>query len=172
MQNLSGETFLFAQQPQQQMLSSDVLVIQPFGFFGAISQDALALVAERKIDGGGDFLSNGSMRFNLLTNRFDGGVGAQKTIGQRLVFPQQAQQQVLGLDVGASKLAGFVARKENHAARLLGITFKHNSRYLSTLSVVLGRTDRVECCQASRGPKSPYPTVRFDRTARRRKGYE
>ena len=79
-QNLGGETLLFAQQSEQQMLGADVLVIQPLGFFGAIGQHALALMAERKIDRSGHLLANGGVRFNLLANGFDGGVRPQETI--------------------------------------------------------------------------------------------
>jgi hypothetical protein len=38
---------------------------------------------------------------------------------------KQAEQQVLGLDVGRAELAGLVPRKEDHAPRLLGIAFEH-----------------------------------------------
>ena len=57
-QNLGGEAFLFAQQTQQQMLGADVLVAEPLGFLGAIGQHALALVAQRQIDGRGNLLAN------------------------------------------------------------------------------------------------------------------
>ena len=50
---------------------------------------------------------------------------AQKPVGQRFIFAQQAEQQMLGLDVRAAELAGLVAREKNHPAGLLCITFKH-----------------------------------------------
>jgi len=50
---------------------------------------------------------------------------AQKAIGQGLVLAQQSEQQVFGLNVRRSKLAGLVARKENDAPRFLRITFEH-----------------------------------------------
>ena len=99
-QNLGGKALLFAQQAEQQMLGADVLVVQPLGFLGAIGQHALALVAQRQIDRGRNLLADGGVAFDLLANRFDRRVGAQKAIRQRLVFAQQAQQQMLGLDTG------------------------------------------------------------------------
>src|SRR5580704_11652240 len=65
-QDLSREAFLFTQQPQQQMLRSDMLMAQPFRFLGAVSQNALALMAQGKIDGSRYFFSNGGMAFDLL----------------------------------------------------------------------------------------------------------
>ena len=50
MQNIRRERFLFAQEPEQEMLCSDVLVVEPFGFLRAIRKYALAFMAERKIE--------------------------------------------------------------------------------------------------------------------------
>jgi hypothetical protein len=50
MQDFGGEALLFAQQPSSKMLGADVLVIQALGFFGAVGENALALVAQRQID--------------------------------------------------------------------------------------------------------------------------
>jgi len=52
-------------------------------------------------------------------------VRAQEAVGQCLVLAQQAQQQVLGLDVGRAELAGLVPRKEDDAPRLFCIAFEH-----------------------------------------------
>ena len=79
-QDLGGKAFLFPQQAQQQMLGTDVLVIQALGFFGAIGEHALALVAERQIHRSGHLLPNGGVGFNLLANGFNGGMGPQETI--------------------------------------------------------------------------------------------
>ena len=126
-QDFGGEALLFAQQAEQQMLGADVLVVQPLGFFRAIGQHALALVAQRQIHRSGNLLADGGVAFDLLADGFDGGVRAQEAVRQRLVFAQQAQQQVLGLDVRAAELAGFVAREEDDPPRLLRISFKHRT---------------------------------------------
>src|SRR5271168_2317297 len=49
----------------------------------------------------------------------------QKTVRQRLVLPQQSEQQMLGFDVRRPKLTGLIPREENHAPRLLRIAFEH-----------------------------------------------
>src|SRR5450755_2723449 len=74
------------------------------------------------------------MRLNLLPDGFYCRMRAQKSIGERFVFPQQAQQQVLGLYVRASKLARFVSRKKDDSTRFFCIPFKHDSCRLSTSS--------------------------------------
>ena len=124
-QNLGGEALLFAQQAQQQVLGADVLVVEPLGLFGAIRQHALALVAQRQIHRSGNLLANGGVPFDLLADGFHRRVRTQEAVGQRLVFPQQAQQQVFGLDVRAAELAGLVAREEDHPPRLFRVTLKH-----------------------------------------------
>ena len=103
------------------------LWLKPLGLFGGVGQHPLALVAQRQIDRGRDLLADRGVRFDLLADRFDRGVRAQEPVGQRLVFAQQAQQQVLGLDVRAAELAGLVAREEDDASGFLRISFKHNS---------------------------------------------
>ncbi len=124
-QDLGGEALLFAQQAQQQVLGADVLVIQPFGLFRAISQNALAFVAEGQIHGSGNLLADGGVPFDLLADRFHRGVRTQETVRQRLVFAQQAEQQVFGFDVGAAELAGLVAREKDHSSRLLRVSLEH-----------------------------------------------
>ena len=125
LQDLRGEALLLAQQAQQQMLGADVLVAQPLGLLGRIGQDALALVRKRQVDRGRDLFANGGVRLNLLADRLHRGVGAQEAVGQRLVLAQQAQQQVLGLDIGRAELAGLIPREEDYAPCLLRIAFEH-----------------------------------------------
>src|ERR1051326_1492449 len=50
---------------------------------------------------------------------------AQKAVGQRLVFTQQAQQQVLRLYVRRAELAGLISREEDYAPCFLCIPLEH-----------------------------------------------
>ena len=117
-QDLGGKAFLFAQQAEQQVLGADVLVVQPLGFFGAVSQHALALVAQRQIDRSRNLLPDRGVPFDLLADGIDRGVRAQEPVGQRLIFAQQAQQQMLGLDVRAAELARLIPREKDYPALL------------------------------------------------------
>src|SRR5262249_31298460 len=94
-QNFGREALFFPQQPEQQMLGSNVLVIEALGFLRAIGENALALVAQREINGSGNFFSDGGVAFNLLPDGIDRSMRAQEAVRQRLVLAQQAQQQVL-----------------------------------------------------------------------------
>ena len=125
MQNLSGKAFFFAQQSQKQVLGPNVLMRKTLGFFGGIRQHALAFVAQRKIDGSRDLLADRGVTFDLLPDRFDRGVGAQKAVGQGLIFAQQPEQQMFGLNIRRAKLAGLVPRKEDDAPGFLRVAFKH-----------------------------------------------
>ena len=90
MQDFSSETFFFAQQSQQQVLGPDMFMGKALGFLSGVSKHSLAFIAQRKINRGRNFFANGGMAFDLLANGFDRGVGTQKTVGQRLIFAQQA----------------------------------------------------------------------------------
>ena len=122
----AAKHFSSRSKPEQQVLGADVLVVQPLGFFRAVRQHALAFVAERQIDRSGNLLPNGGVALDLLADGFHGRVRPEKTVGQRLVFPQQAQQQMFGFDIRTAELAGFVAGEEDHPPGLLRITFKHD----------------------------------------------
>src|SRR5438093_862606 len=105
MQDFRSEALLLAQEAQQEVLGAYVLVAQPLGLFSAVSQYSLAFVAERQIDGRRYLFANRRVPLDLFPDRIDRGVRTQEPVRQLLVFPQQPQQQVLGFDVWASKLA-------------------------------------------------------------------
>src|SRR5271165_6112154 len=109
-----------------------MLVGKPLGFLGGVSQDPLALIAQRQIHRSGNLLTNGGVTFDLLADRFHRGVRAQEAVGQGLVFAQKPQQQVLRLNVRRPELAGFIAREKDDAPCLLRITFKHIALFPSS----------------------------------------
>src|SRR5579862_5035827 len=98
------------------MFGPDVLMIQALSFFGPICQDALALVTQGQIHRRGNLFPDGSMSLDLLPDGLHSRMRPQKPVRQRLVFPQETQQQMLGFDVRAAELASFVPRKENHSS--------------------------------------------------------
>src|ERR1700752_3065854 len=101
------------------MVRADMLVPHPFRLFGGIVENALALLAQRNLDGSGNPFTNGDTRLNFLANGFDGAVGAQKTIRQNFVFAQEPKQQMRRLDVRTAVLAGLVPREKDHSPSLL-----------------------------------------------------
>jgi len=82
----------FAQESQEQVPRSDMLLAKAFGFFGRVSQNAPALVAQRQIHRGWDLLADRGVTLDLSANAFDRSVGAKKVIGKRFVLAQEAQQ--------------------------------------------------------------------------------
>ena len=108
------------------MLGAHVLMPESFRFFRGHVQDALALRAERHFHRRGDALANRDARFDLFSNGFDRALLPQESVRQGFVLAHQAQQQVLGLDVRAAVLAGFVPGKKDYTSRFLCISFKHD----------------------------------------------
>src|SRR5579863_4624506 len=104
-----------------------MLVGEPLRLFRRVSQNPLALLAERQVNRRRYLLTKGRAAFNLLADRFNRSVGAEKAVGQSLVFAQKAQQEVFRFNIRASELAGFITGEEDDAAGLLGIPFKHSS---------------------------------------------
>ena len=103
------------------MLSSNVLVGQPVGFFRGIGEHTLAFFAQVQVYRGRNLLVDRGVSFNLLADRFKRGMGAQETIGQGFVFAQQSEQQVLRFYIRRPELARFIARKEDDAPGFLCI---------------------------------------------------
>src|ERR1044071_5822324 len=60
-------------------------------------------------------------------------MGTQEAIGQGLVFAQQTEQEVFGLNIRRAELAGFVACEKDDAPGFLRITFKHDALPLAFL---------------------------------------
>ena len=140
MEDFGGEAFFFAQEAEEQMLGADVLVGEALGLFSGVGQHALALVGEREVDGGRDFLADGGVAFDLFADGFDRGVRAKKAVGECLVFAQEPEQEMLGLDIGGAELAGLIPGEEDDAPRLFCIAFEHDSserlRWPSRMPVV------------------------------------
>src|ERR1017187_1634736 len=50
---------------------------------------------------------------------------AKEAVGQRFVFAQQTEQQVLRFNIRRAELAGFISCKKDHAPCFFGVPFKH-----------------------------------------------
>ena len=117
---------LLAEDAQQQVLGADVVVQQAIGFFGSELQDALGFGAERDLDRRRDLLAEDGTPLDFLPDRLERQVRPRKdAAGQPLAFANQPEQQVLGFDRNTPQLAGFIACKEQHAPRSLGIPLEH-----------------------------------------------
>ena len=129
--DFGGNRFLFAQEAEQDVLGPDMLVLEPVGLLGGRIERSLALVGKGKVHGSGDLLANERAAFDFLSNAVDGGIGLwEEPVGQVLVFPDQPEQEVLGLDVRTAKLTRFVAREEYYAASLFRIFFEHRIAFV------------------------------------------
>src|SRR5256885_1975696 len=107
------------------MLSTNVLVRKALRFFGGIGEHTLALVAQRQVNRGRNLFANRGVAFDLFADRFDGSMRTQKTIRQSLIFAQQPEQEVLGLNVRRTELACLIPGEENDSPGLLRIAFEH-----------------------------------------------
>src|ERR1022692_2467395 len=138
MQDLGGEALLFTQQSQQKMLGSNVLVRKALSLLGSISQNPLALVAQREIDRGQELLPDRGVSLNLLADGLHRSMRTQEPEGESFVFAQKSQQQVLRLYVRRTELTGLVARKEDDAPRFLRVPFKHEPSPRQVLRSAVG----------------------------------
>src|SRR5580693_8792406 len=86
---------------------------------------------------------------------------AQEAVGQRLVFAQQPQQQVLGFYIRRAELAGLIPRKEDHAPCLLRIPFEHDLLLPATgVSQAARLSSRPAIPPASTLRRAPFPLLR------------
>src|ERR1019366_341087 len=107
------------------MLGSNVLVRKALSLLGSVSQNPLALVAQREIDRGRELLPDSNVSFKLLADGLDRGMRTQESEGERFVFAQKSQQQVLRLYARRTELTGLGARKDDDASCFLRVPFKH-----------------------------------------------
>ena len=105
-QDLCCEAFLLAQQPKEQVLGANVLV-------------GVAL----RFDRGRKALPHSGLALDLSSN--SRGCGAQESIAQCFVFADDPQKQVLGLDVGRTKLRCFITCEENNPTSFFRVSLKH-----------------------------------------------
>src|SRR6185369_3263616 len=99
------------------MLGAYMFVRQALRFFGGKRQHALALIAEWKVNAGGNLFPNSGVALDLFSDRLHRRMLAEEAIGESLVLAQKTEQQVLRLDVRGTELTRLIARKENHASR-------------------------------------------------------
>src|SRR6202022_1201321 len=126
-QDLGGEALLFAQQSQQKVLGSNVLVRKALSLLGSVIQNPLPLVGRREVDRGRELLPDRGVSLNLLADELDRGMRTQEPVDESFVFAQKSQQQVLRLYVRRTELTGLVARKEDDAPGFLRVAFEHIS---------------------------------------------
>ncbi len=125
MQDFRGNTFLFPQNAQKEVLCADMTMIQSLRFLVGIGEDALALVRKGQVDRGRDLLANGRARFNFFANAFDRGRIAKEPISQILILTDESQQQMFGFDRCAAELTGLVPSEEDNPTSSFRISFKH-----------------------------------------------
>src|SRR5271165_3948020 len=140
------------EETEEQVLGSNVPVMEPISFVSCIRQNALAFQAERhrglsELDGRGRF-------FRLFAD--GGGIKLRQDVEDPLALAQETQQQVFGLDFRRAELAGFVAREENHSARFLRVSLKHRLLHVSYSTSLTRQRRPCGCCASS-----------TDKTARR-----
>ena len=106
------------------MAAIDERVPQRRALLGRTGQSSPGILAQRQIHGRRSALHGlRHTLFDSFANLFGGSSG--QPVSERVILAQQAQQQMLGLDVGRTKHAGLIAGEEDGAARHFGVAFKH-----------------------------------------------
>src|SRR5581483_7565895 len=102
--------------------------------FCRVSQNPLPFIRKRQVYTGRDLFADLGMLRNLLPDRFHRSMRAQNAVGERLVLTQQSQKQMLRFDKGLTKLAGLIAREEDHTTGLFCVSLEHWQVLPKTLS--------------------------------------
>src|SRR5215468_7214657 len=123
---MCGKAFLLTQQPHEQVFGADMLVRERISFLGRVGKSTSAFVAEGQVNRGRGWRSSHGVLLDLLANTAES-FAAQESCGQRLVFAQQAEQKMLGLNVGTAELRCLITAKEDDAPGFLGESLKHGT---------------------------------------------
>ena len=108
------------------MLGTDVVVEQTIRLFGGELQNPLGFSAERDLDRRRHLLAEDRPAFDFLADVFEREVRtSEDPAGQALPFPNQPQEQMLGLDRDAAELASLVSCEEKYSTGSFGIPFEH-----------------------------------------------
>src|ERR1035437_3834458 len=141
------------------MLGSNVLVRKALSLLGSVSQNPLALVAQREIDRGRELLPDSNASLDVLADGLDRGMRTQEPEGESFVFAQKSQEQVLRLFVRRTELTGLVARKEDDTPCYLRVSFEHISPHAKFSGKVSGRaiagSEQIVCAVLSCNCKAP-----------------
>jgi len=132
-EDLSGNAFLFPQQPEQQMLGTDVVMIQVAGFIHRIFDHLLGAGSLREF-AHGDHIRSG------LDNFFDFDADFaeidievfQDVGGNARAFLDESQQDVFGADVFMIESLGFLIGQLHDLAGAICETLVHDA-FLSNL---------------------------------------
>jgi hypothetical protein len=121
-QHTSGRRRFLAQESEQQVLGADVVVKQTIGFFGGKAQNVLCRAAERDVRRP----IRGTALFELAANH----VAREFRLGEDparepLALAEQPEEDMLRLNRDGTRLTGFIARKEQHSPRTLGVPLEH-----------------------------------------------
>ena len=117
---------LLAQNTEQQMFRTDVVVQEPIGFFGRVLQHALGFGAEGDLDRRRYLLAKHGPAFDFLANAFEGQVRARENpAGEALALANQSEQEVLGFDRNAAELTRLVPGEKEDPPSPLRISFEH-----------------------------------------------
>src|SRR5205814_2034738 len=134
-------------------------------------QHALGLGAERDFDGRRHLLAEDRPAFDFLADVFEREMRTREdAAGEPFAFPNQSQEQMLGLDGNASELAGLIAREEKNSSSLpVGSSANRTSGFIMSALATATR-----CCSPPDNipgrcvRRSPRPTRRSSSPARAR----
>jgi hypothetical protein len=117
-QHVGRDAALLAQEPEQQVFGSDVLLQQPIGFFGGVLQRTLAGRAERDLVGLRNFRAGSEATEDVAANIVEGDAASlEDSAAKPFAFVQQPEEDVLGLDGARPELADLGASVEKDLVR-------------------------------------------------------
>jgi hypothetical protein len=113
-QDPRGDALVLADESEQDVLGSDVVVAEAQRLAQGELEDLLRARRERNLPGG-DLLAGADDPHDLRTDALDGDVEAlQHARGQALLLAQQPEQDVLGADVVVLERARLLLRENDH----------------------------------------------------------
>jgi len=119
---------ILSEQPEEQVLGSNVTVQQPVGFLRGVTQGANGFLAERHFARLRQRRKLRRAGVHQSTNVLAREAGAREhTHRHRLLVAKQCEQHVLGFNLGAAPLEGLVSCEEECASRLLCVTLEHDA---------------------------------------------
>jgi len=124
-QQPAGGGLFLPQQAEQDVLGPHKLVAQQLRLLRGVVQHPLGIARQRDLDGRGDLIPQPRLALDRLAQRFERRLPLREEAAELLVLPNQAEEDVLGIDGAAAQLTRFIPGEENHPAGFLGVFLKH-----------------------------------------------
>ena len=125
-ENLGGDAVVLAEEPEEDVLGADIVVIEVAGFFDRVLDDLFGAWSLRELAHGDHFWASADEFFDFESDLAEVNIEVFEDIGaDARSFFDESEQDVLGPDVFMVEALGFLVGQGHYFAGSICESFKH-----------------------------------------------